>query len=102
MISSYTFDGNNLRQSKTVNGVVTNHIWDGMHIVAETRDDGDVFARYWRGLGGEPVSATMCIPSPRRAECKDQNAEELNPRPRVARAGGMRTILIRHKKQLCQ
>ena len=54
-ISTYAYGGDGMRISKTVNGVETRHIWDGAHIVAETRGDGNVFARYFRGLGGELI-----------------------------------------------
>lgn len=46
--ASYTYDGNGLRQSKTVNGVTTTHLWDGMNIVAET---GAATTLYYRGMG---------------------------------------------------
>jgi len=55
IIATYSYNAMGLRQSKTVNGVETRHIWDGAHIVAETRGDGNVFARYFRGLGGELI-----------------------------------------------
>ena len=34
---------------KTVNGVMTNHIWDGSNIAAETNGSQEVTARYYRG-----------------------------------------------------
>ena len=37
--------------SKTVNGVTTNHIWDGTNIVAETDGNKQVAAKYYRGSG---------------------------------------------------
>ena len=37
--------------SKTVNGVTTNHIWDGSNIVAETDGNKQVTAKYYRGSG---------------------------------------------------
>ena len=37
--------------SKTVNGVTTNHIWDGSNIVAETDGNKQVAAKYYRGSG---------------------------------------------------
>jgi RHS repeat-associated protein len=47
--SNYTYNANGLRASKTVNGVKTNHIWDGQNIVAETDSANVVTARYLRG-----------------------------------------------------
>ena len=46
---SYTYDADGLRQSKTVNGVTTNHIWDGMNMVAETDGNNAVKSVYTRG-----------------------------------------------------
>ena len=37
--------------SKTVNGMTTNHIWDGSNIVAETDGNKQVTAKYYRGSG---------------------------------------------------
>ena len=34
-VATYTYDGNNLRQSKTVNGITTQHIYNGMNVVQE-------------------------------------------------------------------
>ena len=47
--ANYTYDGNNLRQSKTVNGITTTHIWDGTDIVM---DIGGTTNKYYRGLTG--------------------------------------------------
>lgn len=46
--------------SKTVNGVTTNHIWDGSNIVAETDGNKQVTAKYYRGsdLISQEVSNT--------------------------------------------
>ena len=41
-----------LRLSKTVNGAVTQHIWDGTHMVLELNGSGGVSGQYIRGLGG--------------------------------------------------
>ena len=49
--ASYAYNANGLRSSKTVNGATTNHIWDGMHIVAETNGSNAITARYYRGRG---------------------------------------------------
>lgn len=34
--ASYTYDGVGLRQSKTVAGVTTDHVWDGTDLVMAT------------------------------------------------------------------
>lgn len=47
--SSYTYDGNGLRQSKTVNGATTTHIWDGANIIGDIT--GTSAAYYHRGNG---------------------------------------------------
>lgn len=47
---TYTYDGNGLRASKTVNGVITNHVWDGDQIVLETDGSGILKAKYIRGV----------------------------------------------------
>lgn len=49
-ISTYTYDADGLRQSKTVAGVTTNHIWDGTNMVAETSGSGAVTNVYTRGM----------------------------------------------------
>lgn len=49
-ISTYTYDADGLRQSKTVAGVTTNHIWDGTNMVAETNSSGAVTSVYTRGM----------------------------------------------------
>ena len=48
--ASYTYDANNLRQSKTVDNVTTNHIWDGQNMVMETK--GTQVNKYYRGVNG--------------------------------------------------
>ena len=45
VISQYTYNGDNLRQTKTVNGVQTTHIYDGSDIVADISDTTNVFVR---------------------------------------------------------
>lgn len=47
--ASYSYDGNNQRQLKTVNGITTNHIWDGTDIVM---DISGTINKYYRGLTG--------------------------------------------------
>ena len=49
--ASYTYDGNNLRQSKTVNGVTTTHIYDGAEVTADiTGDRQSVYVRDLNGI----------------------------------------------------
>ena|GEM_PF-3523602 len=40
-----------LRLTKTVNGVLTTHVWDGMNIIAELDADGNLTNRWIRGFG---------------------------------------------------
>ena len=47
--ASYTYDVTGRRSSKSVNGKVTNHIWDGQNIVRETDGTGAESAKYYRG-----------------------------------------------------
>ena len=47
--ASYAYDATGRRSSKTVNGKVTNHIWDGQNIVRETSGTGAETAKYYRG-----------------------------------------------------
>ena len=47
---TYTYDGDGLRGSKTVNGTTTNHVLDGDQIVLETDGSGALKARYIRGI----------------------------------------------------
>ena len=49
-IATYTYDGSGLRQSKTVNGVTTNHIWDGANLTVDI-ENGSVI-KYQRGATG--------------------------------------------------
>ena len=51
MIAEYRYRADGLRLSKTVNGVVTTHIWDGMFIVLEMNGAGQMVNRFLRGLG---------------------------------------------------
>ena len=46
--SSYTYNGDGLRMSKTINGVKTSHIWDGTNIAADV--SGSTVTKYIRGL----------------------------------------------------
>jgi len=46
--SLYTYDGNGLRQSKTVNGITTKHLYDGQNIVMDNKDVENQL--YIRGL----------------------------------------------------
>lgn len=48
-ISTYTYDGNGLRQSKTVNGETSSQIWNGGNVVMETNGSGESIANYYYG-----------------------------------------------------
>ena len=48
-VATYLYDGNNLRQSKTVDGITTQHLWSGSNIVADVT--GNETQTYIRGLG---------------------------------------------------
>jgi len=47
----YAYRADGMRISKTVNGEVTRHIWDGLNIVADVEADGTVIDTYIRGGG---------------------------------------------------
>ena len=47
-VATYLYDGNNLRQSKTVDNVTTQHLWNGSNIVADVT--GNETQTYIRGL----------------------------------------------------
>jgi len=47
---SYAYNLDGLRRSKTVDGIITNHIWDGTNMTAEYNANGVVFAKYIRGI----------------------------------------------------
>jgi len=47
-VATYIYDGNNLRQSKTVDGVTTQHLWNGSNIVADVTNGQT--QTYLRGL----------------------------------------------------
>ena len=47
--ASYTYGPDGLRQSKTVNGQTTTHIWDGDELAAELNSEGTMTARYLQG-----------------------------------------------------
>jgi RHS repeat-associated protein len=49
--STYNYQPDNLRLSKTVNGVKTTHIWDGQNIIAEMNASSSITGRYIRGVG---------------------------------------------------
>ena len=50
MTINYTYNGNGLRTSKTVNGITTTHIWDGDQMVLELDGTGNVSSKYIRGI----------------------------------------------------
>ncbi len=50
MTISYTYNGNGLRTSKTVNGITTAHVWDGDQMVLELDETGNVSSKYIRGI----------------------------------------------------
>ncbi|MBU5449160.1 RHS repeat-associated core domain-containing protein [Acetivibrio sp. MSJd-27] len=53
--TTYTYDANGLRQSKTTNGVTTSHIYDGQNIVMDDKaGEKQVFVR-----GLSPISRTV-------------------------------------------
>ena len=47
--ASYTYNGQGLRTSKTVNGTTQKHVWDGQNMVLELRG-GTVVNKYIRGI----------------------------------------------------
>jgi len=51
VVATYVYRADGLRHSKTVNGVITTHVWDGAHIVAERNANGGVMNRFDRGAG---------------------------------------------------
>ena len=48
--ASYTYDGDNLRQSKTVNGSTVNHLLDGANVVADIYPDSTNIYVYGNGV----------------------------------------------------
>ena len=56
-ISTYAYNADGLRKSKTMNagavggGVTTKHIWSGSNIVAEANGSNAIIASYIRGIG---------------------------------------------------
>ena len=50
MVAVYRYRPDGLRLSKTVDGVVTKHVWCGMHIVLELNASRQVVNRFIRGL----------------------------------------------------
>jgi len=55
MTSTYNYRADGLRRSKTVNGTVTQHVWNGMHIVLERNATGEAISRFTRGLNGHLI-----------------------------------------------
>jgi YD repeat-containing protein len=49
-IATYTYRWDGLRTSKTVNGVTTQHIWDGDQMALELDGAGNVTSKYVRGI----------------------------------------------------
>jgi RHS repeat-associated protein len=47
---TYSYNSDGLRNSKTVNGAVTTHVWDGDQIVLEYNGSGAVTNKYVRGI----------------------------------------------------
>ncbi len=47
---SYTYDGNGIRQAKSVNGVYTQHILDGANVIADVSSEN--VTKYNRGITG--------------------------------------------------
>ena len=54
--AAYAYNANGMRKSKTVNGVKTNHVWDGMNIIAEADANNAMKSKYYRGRGSEILS----------------------------------------------
>ncbi len=48
--ATYTYDGNGIRQAKSVNGVYTQHILDGANVIADV--SGENVTKYNRGVTG--------------------------------------------------
>jgi RHS repeat-associated protein len=48
--ATYEYNGDGLRDSKTVNGTVTTHIWDGNQITLELNGTGTVTNKYLLGI----------------------------------------------------
>ena len=46
----YAYNAEGLRTNKTVNGVMTVHVWDGNNMVAELDEKGSLIAKYIRGI----------------------------------------------------
>jgi len=58
MTATYNYRADGLRHSKTVNGVMTQHVWSRMHIVLERNASGGVLNRIDRGLNGSLLRCT--------------------------------------------
>ena len=50
MVAEYTYRPDGLRLTKTVDGVLTTHVWDGMFIALELNASRQVVNRFLRGL----------------------------------------------------
>ena len=50
IIAAYTYNGDGLRTSKTVNGLTTLHIWDGGQLAIELDGNGVLSGKYIRGV----------------------------------------------------
>ena len=48
--ATYAYNGEGLRIGKTVNGVTTQHVWDGGQIMLELNGSGGVAQKYVRGI----------------------------------------------------
>jgi len=59
MTSTYNYRADGLRRSKTVNGTITQHVWNGMHIVLERNASGGVVERIYRGLNGHLIRSHL-------------------------------------------
>jgi len=55
MTAIYTYRADGLRHSKTVNGRITTHVWNGSNIILERNDQGIVINRFDRGQRGRLV-----------------------------------------------
>ena len=49
MAASYSYGADNMRRSKTVNGVTTRQIWDNGRIAGERNASGEITAKYYYG-----------------------------------------------------
>lgn len=49
-VAEYTYNANGLRAAKSVNGVLTKHVWDGDQISIELNGAGNITSKYIRGI----------------------------------------------------